>query len=57
MSNYFFIGIIAPIVIAFALLAIRGYLIKRGTLRRCPLCRTVIDGNASVCHACHRDIK
>lgn len=42
--------------ILFAAALIHQWLIRRGTLRRCPYCRSVIPGDASVCKDCNRDL-
>ena len=42
--------------ILFAAALIHQWLIRRGTLRRCPYCRSVIPGDAIVCKDCHRDL-
>jgi len=44
----------AAILIAAAML--HQWLIRRGTLRRCPYCRSVIPGDAIVCKECKRDL-
>lgn len=48
------VGVAVLILIGAALL--HRWMIRRGSLRHCPLCRTVIDGAATVCPACQRDL-
>ena len=49
-----FVVIVAVVVVVIT--TYQRWTIARGIQKECPHCRSIIDGKATVCKSCHRDI-
>jgi hypothetical protein len=60
MNKYFYLTIIGIIVAALLITALKEYAerqaIKKGTIKKCPHCLEIVDGAATACKHCQRDI-
>jgi hypothetical protein len=60
MIEFYLKFVALPVVVVLAIFALNEYgkrlRIKKGELKHCPSCREVIDGKATACKHCGRDV-